>query len=206
MLLYSHLTGLNGVPSRWGSEDSRVESGCAGHLAVCETTDWQEGAWGCMTATSSIADERRVDIADADELVDLLQQTIAQFHPSLTEWTEVWSDVSVTIQQLRVMTILYTDGPRRVSILARRLNVSTPTMTGILDRLVRQDLISRQDDPADRRVVLNVLTEKGHSLIERLQPVQSDRLRDIVARLESGQRQDVVSGLTRLLAAARAVE
>jgi DNA-binding MarR family transcriptional regulator len=146
-----------------------------------------------------------MDISDSDELIDLLQRTIAQFHPSLTEWTEVWSDVNVTIQQLRVMTVLYTDGPRRVSILARRLSVSTPTMTGILDRLVRQGLIARQDDPADRRVVLNVLTEKGHSLIERLQPVQSDRLRDIIGRLESEQRREVASGLTSLLAAARAV-
>ena len=131
-----------------------------------------------MTATSSIAEQtksitdRGVEDVDTDELVDLLQQTLAEFHPSLTELTEVWSDVNVTIQQLRVMTILYNDGPRRVSLLARRLSVSTPTMTGILDRLVRQDLISRQDDPEDRRVVLNALTEKGQGLIERLQPVQ----------------------------------
>ncbi len=150
--------------------------------------------------------DRGVETADADELVDLLQQTLATFHPSLTELTEVWSDVNVTIQQLRVMTILYNDGPRRVSLLARRLNVSTPTMTGILDRLVRQDLISRQDDPEDRRVVLNALTEKGQSLIERLQPVQSDRLRAIVSHLASGERQEVATGLASLLTAARTIE
>lgn len=165
-----------------------------------------------MTATSSIAEqansitEQRVETVEADELVDLLQQTLAKFHPSLTELTEVWSDVNVTIQQLRVMTILYNDGPRRVSLLARRLNVSTPTMTGILDRLVRQDLITRQDDPEDRRVVLNALTEKGQSLIERLQPVQSERLKAIVNQLASNERQDVATGLARLLTAARGIE
>lgn len=150
--------------------------------------------------------DRGVETADADELVDLLQQTLETFHPSLTELTEVWSDVNVTIQQLRVMTILYNDGPRRVSLLARRLNVSTPTMTGILDRLVRQDLISRQDDPEDRRVVLNALTEKGQGLIERLQPVQSERLRTIVSQLASGERQEVATGLASLLTAARTIE
>jgi DNA-binding MarR family transcriptional regulator len=165
-----------------------------------------------MTATSSIAEqtnsitEPAAESIDTDELVDLLQQTLARFHPSLTELTEVWSDVNVTIQQLRVMTILYNDGPRRVSLLARRLSVSTPTMTGILDRLVRQGLISRQDDPEDRRVVLNALTEKGQDLIERLQPVQSERLRAIVSQLTPGDRKGVASGLASLLTAARAIE
>ena len=143
---------------------------------------------------------------DTDELVDLLQQALVKFHPSLTELTEVWSDVNVTIQQLRVMTILYNDEPRRVSLLARRLNVSTPTMTGILDRLVRQGLITRQDDPEDRRVVLNALTEKGQSLIERFQPVQSERLRAIVNQLPSDERQEIAGSLASLLAAARAIE
>lgn len=148
--------------------------------------------------------KQKLETVDEDGLVDLLQQTLEKFHPSLAELTEVWSDVSVTIQQLRVMTILYNDGPRRVSLLARRLSVSTPTMTGILDRLVRQDLISRQDDPEDRRVVLNALTEKGQGLIERLQPVQPDRLRAIVNHLASGERKDVATGLASLLTAAQA--
>ena len=173
---------------------------------------WQEGAWDSMTATSSIAEQassitdQRMKSVDTDELVDLLQQALVKFHPSLTELTEVWSDVNVTIQQLRVMTILYNDEPRRVSLLARRLNVSTPTMTGILDRLVRQGLITRQDDPEDRRVVLNALTEKGQSLIERFQPVQSERLRAIVNQLPSDERQEIAGSLASLLAAARAIE
>lgn len=170
-----------------------------------------------MTATSSIAEqtnsiteqtvnEQTAETVGTDELINLLQQTLAKFHPSLSELTEVWSDVNVTIQQLRVMTILYNDGPRRVSLLARRLSVSTPTMTGILDRLVRQGLISRQDDPEDRRVVLNALTEKGQELIERLQPVQSERLQAIVSQLAPSDRQGVATGLASLLAAARAIE
>jgi DNA-binding MarR family transcriptional regulator len=136
-----------------------------------------------------------------DELIDLLQQTIVQLHPSLTELTKVCLDGNVTIQQLRVMTILSYEGPRPVSLLARRLSVATPTMTGILDRLVRQDLVARQDDPEDRRVVLNVLTEQGQDLIERFQPVQADRLREIVDQLNLSQRQEVASGLHSLLSA-----
>ena len=148
---------------------------------------------GCcmMRATSS----------RTDELIDLLQQTIVQLHPSLTALTKACLDGNVTIQQLRVMTILSHAGPRPVSLLARRLSVATPTMTGILDRLVRQGLVARQDDPEDRRVVLNALTEQGRALIECFEPVQADRLREIVDQLSLRQRQEVASGLYRLLSA-----
>jgi DNA-binding MarR family transcriptional regulator len=143
----------------------------------------------------------RATSSRTDELIDLLQQTIVQLHPSLTELTEACSDGNVTIQQLRVMTILSHEGPRPVSLLARRLSVATPTMTSILDRLVRQGLVARQDNPQDRRVVLNALTEQGRALIERFEPVQADRLREIVDQLSFRQRQEVASGLYRLLLA-----
>ena len=143
----------------------------------------------------------RATSSRTDELIDLLQQTIVQLHPSLTALTEACLDGNVTIQQLRVMTILSHEGPRPVSLLARRLSVATPTMTGILDRLVRQGLVARQDNPQDRRVVLNALTEQGRALIERFEPVQADRLREIVDQLSLRQRQEVASGLYRLLLA-----
>jgi DNA-binding MarR family transcriptional regulator len=79
------------------------------------------------------------------------------------------------MQQLRVMMILYSEGPTRVSVLAKRLNVSTPTITGILDRLVRQELTYRADDPRDRRVVLNALTDRGRDVIEQLEQTKHIR-------------------------------
>ena len=48
----------------------------------------------------------RATSSRTDELIDLLQQTIVQLHPNLTELTKACSDGNVTIQQLRVLTIL----------------------------------------------------------------------------------------------------
>jgi DNA-binding MarR family transcriptional regulator len=134
-----------------------------------------------------------------DDLADLLRETVQRLQPSAEEISAAWSDAQVTMQQLRVMTILFHDGPTRVSDLARRLNVSTPTVTGILDRLVRQRITYRMSDSRDRRVVLNNLTQSGRELVEQLMPGHDDRATLAVARLSSEDRMRLSESLTSLL-------
>lgn len=134
-----------------------------------------------------------------DELVELLRETVVRLQPSSEEISAAWSSAQVTMQQLRVMTILYHEGPTRVSDLARRLAVSTPTITGILDRLVRQRLSYRMSDPRDRRVVLNNLTQDGRDLVERLMPAHGDRAEQALLRLSADERATLRESLRALL-------
>jgi DNA-binding MarR family transcriptional regulator len=134
---------------------------------------------------------------NARDIVEMATKMLVQLQQDPGRGSSEWP--SVTMQQLRVMMILYSDGPTRVSVLARKLNVSTPTVTGILDRLVRQEFTYRTDDPRDRRVVLNALTEKGREVIEHLQPLDSDRLTRAIESLSSDERKSVVEALRRLV-------
>ena len=136
------------------------------------------------------------------EIVELTTKLLVQLQQEPGRGSSDWP--SVTMQQLRVMMILYADGPTRVSVLARKLNVSTPTVTGILDRLVRQELTYRADDPRDRRVVLNALTDKGRNVIEQLQPIDSDRLSQAISSLTDDQQRSVRSALSTLMDAIEA--
>ena len=134
-----------------------------------------------------------------DELVELLRETVVRLQPSSEEISAAWSTAQITMQQLRVMTILYHEGPTRVSDLARRLDVSTPTITGILDRLVRQRLSYRMSDPRDRRVVLNNLTQDGRDLVERLMPAHGEQAERALVRLNSDERAGLKEALRSLL-------
>jgi DNA-binding MarR family transcriptional regulator len=58
--------------------------------------------------------------------------------------------------------------PPRVTALAERLGVDTPTVTRKLQQLERLGLVARLDDPEDRRAHRIRLTAKGRSTIERL--------------------------------------
>ena len=140
------------------------------------------------------------DVASPKLIVDLLRRTIVELQPGVETLGENWPQL--TLQQLRVMHILYCDGPTRVSTLAHQLEVSTPTVTGILDRLVQRNMTSRDDDPSDRRVVLNLLTPLGRQVIEGLHPVQSEHLSRVVERLSETERQVIADALCLLLSSA----
>lgn len=142
---------------------------------------------------------REMSMVSTDELAELLRETFVRLQPSSEEISAAWAQAQVTMQQFRVMTILYHDGPTRVSDLALRLEVSTPTITGILDRLVRQRLSYRMSDPRDRRVVLNNLTAEGRALVERLQPAQGTRLEQALQRLDEDERLLLSTALQTLL-------
>lgn len=131
------------------------------------------------------------------EIVEMTTKMLVQLQQDPGRGSSEWP--SVTMQQLRVMMILYADGPTRVSVLARKLNVSTPTITGILDRLVRHEFTYRTDDPRDRRVVLNALTDKGREVIEHLQPLDSTRLTRAIESLSDEQQRSVRSALSTLV-------
>ena len=140
--------------------------------------------------------------SNANDIVEKTTKMLVQLQQDPGRGSAEWP--SVTMQQLRVMMILYADGPTRVSVLARKLNVSTPTITGILDRLVRQEFTYRADDPRDRRVVLNALTEKGREVIEHLQPIDSERLGRAIESLSEEERQHIRSAIDTLLSAVEA--
>lgn len=61
-------------------------------------------------------------------------------------------------------------GPLTAGEIRDRLLVKGPTVTGVLDNLVRAGHVKRAPDPSDRRRVLVELTEKGRRLANRFLP------------------------------------
>jgi DNA-binding MarR family transcriptional regulator len=81
---------------------------------------------------------------------------------------EEWLSSELTVTQLRLLLMLHSFGPLRMSDIASKLLVSLPTATIIVNNLVRKDLVHREADPHDRRVVLCRLSPSGLALINKL--------------------------------------
>ncbi len=135
--------------------------------------------------------------SQAPEIVTTLRRLLSH----LTGDSGVWMELVVTMSQMKVLMLVRENGAMRVGVLAQHLNVSTPTITGIIDRLVREGLVERQDDPSDRRVVLNRLTPQGQALMERLAHRSDDELNRQVASLSEAEQSAVAQALKRLDAA-----
>jgi DNA-binding MarR family transcriptional regulator len=62
------------------------------------------------------------------------------------------------------------------SELAARIGVSRPTITGLVDGLVKQGFIEQKRETDDRRRVFVLLTRKGRRFLDQLLPVQFMRM------------------------------
>jgi DNA-binding MarR family transcriptional regulator len=67
--------------------------------------------------------------------------------------------------QISVLVTLRDEGPTRISSLAARERVTQPTMTILVNRLERQRLVERRDDPADGRAVPVSITAPGRDAL-----------------------------------------
>lgn len=75
------------------------------------------------------------------------------------------------------------EGPIRLTTLAAREGVSQPSMTQLIQRLERVDLVTRLADPDDGRATLIGITGPGQALLDDRKRLRRERLRALMATL-----------------------
>lgn len=113
-----------------------------------------------------------------------------------------WKGLELTVTQLRVLFVLRQNPGAPAGVLAERLRVTPPTVTGLVDRLVRSGAVRREEDPKDRRLVRNVLTERGQEVLGEVEREGSTFLTELFERLSAEQFSGLVESLEALVAAA----
>ena len=113
-----------------------------------------------------------------------------------------WSQDGLTIPQMRLLWALRDEDGLPVGALAEHLGVNPSTITGHVDRLVRQDLVRREEDADDRRIVRNYLTETGVVTIGALRRIAGAYFFNIIKRLDDDQLARLGSALDDLNKAA----
>jgi len=106
----------------------------------------------------------------------------------------------VTQTQLLVLMAIHADGRCTMSQLARNLQVSLPTMTGVVGRLARAGYVRRARAEKDRRQVVVELTAKSRRFIADFQQVIRRRWDDVLRALEPRELEAFHAVLTKLLA------
>ena len=89
----------------------------------------------------------------------------------------------LTLQQYFTLVAIQQLNGCTMSALAARTHHSFGTMTGIIDRLVRQNFVERQSHPTDRRVVLVQLTEGGQEILAHIAAMREEQVDAVLATL-----------------------
>lgn len=75
-------------------------------------------------------------------------------------------DLGITLSQSFVLLSLLEQDGSSVKAIASALQLDSPAVTGLVDRLAKQGLVSRREDPNDRRSTLVFLTQEGRKIAE----------------------------------------
>jgi DNA-binding MarR family transcriptional regulator len=107
----------------------------------------------------------------------------------------------VTLPRFDLMAQLYR-APKAMTLgeLSQRMMVSNGNVTGLVDRLVEQGLISRRPSPKDRRAQFVSLTAEGRRFFGAMARANGDWIADMLADLSSEE----INTLMRLLAKTKA--
>jgi len=113
---------------------------------------------------------------------------------------KVFGEHGLTTEQYMVLaTIKHLDEPVRITDVARRITRSVNSVSMIIDRMVKADLVLRvRDDNKDRRTVFVSMTSKAEALFEPATLAYQEFIRGILSRVTLEDKQTLIRLLERL--------
>lgn len=131
-----------------------------------------------------------------EECVNYLLTT-AQ-HSVFLKMTEKLSVYDITPVQYAVLYCLWENNGTSPKEIAERLKLENSTISGILERMKKKELIKRSISKEDRRFIQVVLTEKGASLKEDVLATVEQVNTEVLSVFSDEERESLKSYLRTL--------
>lgn len=124
------------------------------------------------------------DINEFTEIIGKLKFALVRRNPKILNDL----DIEITPMQFGLCMLLKINGKLTMGELSNAIWVSMPTLTGIIDRLVKREIVIRDKDEKDRRVVLVSLSPTGERVLEKMRQIETEHVRPIMTFLSSEDR------------------
>ena len=102
--------------------------------------------------------------------------------------------------KFKVLIQLHMAGERGLnqSELSKKMQVSRANITGLIERLEKEGLVFRRDDPADKRAFIVCLTDRAALLMKFFLPKNNDFVHQVMSVLDRHEREQLISLLEKL--------
>lgn len=94
---------------------------------------------------------------------------------------------AITPEQFSVLFQLYKAGGTKQKDLAARTSKDQPTMTRILDVLLRKGLVEKKTCDSDRRAFIISITDAGKALMDQAIPAEEKAISEVFAGFDPAQ-------------------
>lgn len=136
---------------------------------------------------------------------DAIEESILRSLRRITRAIDLYSrqlakQYRLTGPQLVCLRYVRRHGPVTPSELAEAVSLSQATITGIIDRLHAQGLVTRDRSDEDRRRVIVALTDQGRQLVDSLPSPLQERFAKRLESLPEGNQQVIDEILKQIVA------
>lgn len=80
----------------------------------------------------------------------------------------ILSDFGITVPQFTALQTLINNGDMTIGELSQQMDLACSTITDLIDRMEKNELVKREKDQKDKRVVRVVVLTKGHDILQKV--------------------------------------
>jgi DNA-binding MarR family transcriptional regulator len=148
-----------------------------------------------MTGNKFICDDVLISLRKIIQSIDLHSRFLVK-------------QVGLTGPQLIILQEVSKSGEIPIGKLAKTISLSQATVSGILDRLEKRGLVTRQRGETDRRQVFLQVTQQGKVLLKNAPPLMQESFVEAFSQIQDWEQAMILSSLQRLvfLLDAKAIE
>ena len=132
----------------------------------------------------------------AAEIEDLIRQFVRIMNKRLRDSVK---HTSITSPQLFALLCIYREGGLTIGDLCERMFLACSTISGLIDRLEKIQLVERYRDEEDRRVVRLKLTEKGVNCTQSILEKRKEQFEKDLKMIDIERQEELITNLNLLL-------
>ncbi|GAA0818120.1 MarR family winged helix-turn-helix transcriptional regulator [Clostridium tertium] len=107
-------------------------------------------------------------------------------------------EFGLNISEFGVLEMLYHKGDQPVQKVAEKILVTSGTITYVINKLEKKELVVRRKCEKDKRVFYVSLTEKGREFISDIFPKHKEFLDNLFSELNEDTKRELVDNLIQL--------
>lgn len=111
---------------------------------------------------------------------------------------EILKDFNITIPQFTALQILINNGNLTIGELSQKMALACSTITDLIDRMEKNQLVVRRKDEKDKRVVRIEVLPAGHEIVKRVLEKRVEFLESKMASLTEEETDLLKEGLESL--------
>lgn len=111
---------------------------------------------------------------------------------------DILKEFDITTPQFNALLQLREHGDMTIGDLGAKMYLASSTATDLIDRMERNDLVTRQRDSNDRRVVRLHMLDKGHQMIKEVLTNRQRYLSTILSQVPEDELESLKKSLQAL--------